>query len=116
MIDITKKYTTRDGRAVVLLSDKGPEGHPIVGYISGDSFVREWTEQGGCRDIKECLIDLLEAPEQIELDIWLNIYPDAAAGLDAFTYADKGYADRCADRSRLACINIKRKVKVGEGL
>lgn len=51
MIDITKKYQTMEGEAVVLLSDKGPTKvhgvpYPIIGYIAGTQAIHCWDSKG----------------------------------------------------------------------
>lgn len=44
-IDITKEYTTRDGREVRLISDEGKGDYPIVGFIEEYSIM-EWATNG----------------------------------------------------------------------
>jgi len=53
-------------------------------------------------------------PKMVEVDFWVNIYSDARPGT---TFSSKKEADswQCA-ANRIACINIKRTVTVGEGL
>jgi hypothetical protein len=47
MIDINKKYQTRDGRAVRILCVDGPtEDQPVVGIIDGETDINQWTSDG----------------------------------------------------------------------
>jgi len=50
MIDITKKYQTRDGRAVTLKTTtaKNGTGYVVQGHIAGepDNYVDQWTIDG----------------------------------------------------------------------
>lgn len=45
-IDITKKYKTRDGRPVELISDKGRGEYVFIGYIGDDNSPSTWQENG----------------------------------------------------------------------
>jgi L-ribulose-5-phosphate 3-epimerase UlaE len=57
-------------------------------------------------------VDLIVKPRTIELDLWINVYPDGA--FIAFTTRE--VADGLAGSSRIACISLKRTVTEGEGL
>jgi len=55
MIDITKEYTTRDGREVRLISEDGTKEYPVVGFVtqcSGEESLQCWTEEGKFRKFR----------------------------------------------------------------
>ena len=53
MIDITRKYKTRSGRDVVILTTDAPGAEPVVGYViwEGEDTVtaESWTAAGKYR-------------------------------------------------------------------
>ena len=105
---------TRWGRPVRIYATDGGGGYPIHGAIqSGESWVsRSWTKDGLlCRGLQND-VDLIVKPRTIELDLWINVYPDGA--FIAFTTRE--VADGLAGSSRIACISLKRTVTEGEGL
>ena len=64
MIDINKKYCTRDGRDVRLLCTDGPgESHPVIGIIDND-LVYFWKLNGMYAN-KELGMDLIEVPNTV---------------------------------------------------
>jgi len=80
MISMDKKYTTRDGRGVRLLCVDVPGEFPVVGIVRGDIF--RWNTCGGfaASGISHDF-DLIEAPETIEVDVWVNVYAKGGASL-----------------------------------
>lgn len=68
MIDIDKKYQTRDGRKVRLISNNGTEQYPIIGAIEGQPSVSCWNVHGlytyprGASDATHSF-DLVPVPE-----------------------------------------------------
>lgn len=46
MIDITKKYQTRDGKPVEFITDKGREPYVIMGYVGDSVGVYSWGKEG----------------------------------------------------------------------
>ena len=76
MIDINKKYTTRDGRPVrILATDLKNEDYPICGTYTdnGEEYVGSWTKDGeysrnGVVDNR----DLIEVKQK--KTGWINIY------------------------------------------
>jgi len=113
MISMDKKYTTRGGREVRLLCVDGPGKLPIVGIIGVD--IHSWWGTGNFMRLGENQLDLIEAPEIIEIDVWVNVYDKniVSQPYDTKSDADDGVSDYL---KRIACINIKRTVTVGEGL
>jgi hypothetical protein len=80
-IDITKKYKTRDGKEVRLLSDQGVGGYPIIGIV-GDSN-ESWTLEG--KQFKQSDdpedLDLVEVKEPRVIEFWMNCYKDGMLGV-----------------------------------
>lgn len=75
MISMNKKYQTRDGRPVELVTTNGRGKWPVMGYIGANEFFTAWDLDGshvgsGVTDS----LDLVEArPKRV---MWLNVYPD----------------------------------------
>ena len=46
MIEMGKKYQTRDGRAVRILCVDGPGSHPVVGIVEGEDNPDTWNMDG----------------------------------------------------------------------
>lgn len=52
-------------------------------------------------------------PETVKINVWINVFADG----DHCTYRSKELADKSIFvDGRIACINVKRTVEVGEGL
>jgi hypothetical protein len=60
MIDITKKYQTRDGDPVEFITDKGRGEYPIIGYIGDNDTVDVWTQDGKFSPSLDHARDLIE--------------------------------------------------------
>lgn len=73
MIDMNKKYQTRDGRKVRILCTDGPDFRaPVVGVVEGDWFITVWPSSGEHTTQEPCQRDLIPAPEEVTL--WVNVY------------------------------------------
>lgn len=112
-ISLDKKYQTRTGETVRLISDQGcDEDYPIVGYVGQACSIRYWSKQGLVSRSRTDEQDLVEATATVEINFWFNVYPNGKLG-------DSHHLKDTADKNgkhRIACINIKRTVKVGEGI
>ena len=162
MIDLTKKYTTRKGRAVEIFSTNCVDclGQSIVTgcyrNYKGQVTATEWFPSGSFfRNGEFCELDLIEdipvpvqperlsltadeianafttasstdhalgalgftmqplAPREIVVDFWVNLYGGERQG---HVHPTKAAAACAADDSRIACINIKRTIKEGDGI
>jgi hypothetical protein len=162
MIDLTKKYTTKDGRAVEIFSTNCVDclGQPtVIGCYrnhKGQAMASEWFPSGNfLRSGEFCELDLIEdipvpvqperlsltadeiaapfnrglstdaalfelgftmqppAPREIVVDFWVNLYGGEYQGK---VHPTKEAAARYAADNRIACINIKRIVKEGDGI
>lgn len=79
MIDITKKYKTRNGQNVKLLSDKGRGQYPVLGYIGKRTTPSIWTLEGRYTISGNYAdLDLIEVKEPKVLKCWVNFYTDGS--------------------------------------
>jgi hypothetical protein len=122
--DPTKPVQTRDGKpARILATDlAGNAGsRPIAAaimenYQSDDwEVVRRYTSEGVSPYGGN---DLINIPEERELDVWLNVYPDGQPYQHGFLHDTRRGADNAnaARSDRIACVHIKQKYHVGDGL
>lgn len=89
MIDIKKKYKTRSGLDVRLVSDQGHPNANIVGYAGDDTWPSTWNNNGEFRSTVSELIDhqmydLVEVKENKVMYLLINAYGD----LDTSEIAD----------------------------
>ena len=115
MIDINKKYRTRDGREVRIYATDGQEDWPIHGATlqsfgwSSDC----WTKDGSTLTNMPHSHDLIEVRPRHKRVMWVNVYRD---DWDAYTAASKEDADENASDDRIACIKVELDFEEGEGL
>lgn len=80
MIDIKKKYKTRDGRDVELKFTDGKGEYPVAGYIIDENNyaeLHEWRSNGKYVAVcGEDDHDLIEVKESKVLKCWVNFYED----------------------------------------
>lgn len=109
-IDWTKPVQTRDGRSVEIITTKGRENQPVLGYVADRTELWSWFSDGHFLSQRTySLNDIVNVPERREL--WLNVYE----GGDAECYAVREDADNSrSSYERIACVHVK--YKVGEGL
>ena len=119
MIDINKKYRTRDGREVRIYATDGAMPRPVHGAVKSSydstwhSF--QWHEDGRLvhNILAVDLSDLIEVRPRHKRTVWLNIYgssivPEACSA--------KERADFYAGCNRIACIKVELDFEEGEGL
>ena len=114
MIDISKKYRTRDGREVRIYALDGGGSHPVHGACkhpeAGGWVLSRWNEQGRISS-PDFLGDLIEVKRRIKRTLWVNLFPVTAAA-----YLNKFDADSFAGFARLSCIKVEIDCEEGEGL
>jgi hypothetical protein len=119
MIDINKKYRTRDGREVRIYATDGGdlfEDRTIHGAVKNrDRWVfAVWNATTGrCfASVKgETEMDLIEVRPRHKRTVWVNIYDDSKPAL----HLSRELADQyCLDR--IACIKVELDFEEGEGL
>ena len=116
MIDINKKYQTRDGREVRIYATDGGSRNPVHGSIKEEDgwILQVWPKSGRYDDDEDYRIDLIEVRPRHTLPLWLNIYSDGVVR----HWATKKEADAMADGvyKRIACIKVELDFEEGEGL
>lgn len=117
MIDINKKYRTRDGREVRIYATDGGLEHCMThgaaknksGYWEAASW---YTAHGGYYDDGvPHQYDLIEVRPRHKRTVWLNLFPVQAAT----AYPEKWQADRVIS-NRIACVKVELDFEEGEGL
>jgi hypothetical protein len=114
MIDINKKYRTRNGREVRIYATDGWSASPIHGAIKveGDWRFSCWSASGIHH--QDRAYDLIEVPPRHTRTVWMNVY-----GKSTSIWDSKKHADARADRvtfDRIACIKVELDFEEGEGL
>jgi len=117
MIEIGKKYRTRNGHEVTIFKTDARGEWPAVGLIhtSCDDLLCKWSAGGEfSRSGDESCNDLIEVKPRIKRTVWMNVYPNEY--LQNFVYKSKHDADEYARPSRLACVKVEIDCEEGEGL
>ena len=113
MIDINKKYRTRDGREVRIYALDGDGTHPVHGACkhpeTGGWVLQRWNEQGRISG-PDFPSDLIEVKPRIKRTMWLNLYAREDRP------STKKEADEHAFDTRLACVKVEIDCEEGEGL
>ena len=107
MIDMNKRYQTRDGRPVRLLCVDA-DGYPVVGLVNNHEIYR-WTDEGWpapkWRSPGNGLIEVKTKREG-----WINIYKNDSSNLpyvcSGAVFISREQADRDAC-DRIACVKIE---------
>ena len=112
MIDINKKYRTRDGREVrIYATDEGCGVASVHGAIKtkdGIWHVYSWSEDGLSIFGREQDKDLVEVRPRHKRTVWLHVFKNSTVC---------GPIDACYDiPNRIACIKVELDFEEGEGL
>ena len=108
MIDINKKYRTRDGREVRIYATDGWSASPVHGAIKVEG---EW--RSSCWSVRgihhtDRAYDLIEVRPRQKRTVWVNVYPD-----EVFTHHHQHVPNR---KDRIACIKVELDFAEGDGL
>ena len=112
MIDINKKYRTRDGREVRIYATDGAGIRPVHGAIKTDEgWVREdWSSDGGFGGNMRFSDDLIEVRPRHKRTVWLSVFHhNVMASFTSEGAKSIGYG-------RIACIKVELDFEEGEGL
>lgn len=116
-IDFTKPLQTRDGRKVQLLcTDKVGTSYPVVVWLEDIKGTASYTLEGVNVIGEESDIDLMNVPEEVTVDAWVNVYPpikESTTSTFGFTYNTKENAVKNRADISAVTIHIKRTVPVG---
>ena len=117
MIDINKKYQTRDGREVRIYATDGGGKNPVHGSIKQEDgwILQVWPKSGRYfeDDDEGYRIDLIEVRPRHKRTVWLNMY---GSGVVPEACSSKERADLAAACGRIACIKVELDFEDGEGL
>ena len=116
MIDINKKYRTRDGREVRIYATDGTDDQSIHGAVKdGNGWtIAAWYSDGvHARSNRNGPRDLIEVRPRHKRTVWVNVYE---GDWDAYTASSKKDADENAADGRIACIKVELDFEEGEGL
>lgn len=114
-IDVTRVKRTRDGSPVrVVCSDRiSPEGN-IIALVTQDDreIVLTYYANGRYWRDSDHPLDLVEEPETVEVERWINVYEDG----NVIFFGTRQEADEWWLSGRIACVHIQRTVTKGDGL
>ena len=111
MIDINKKYRTRDGREVRIYALDGGGGCPVHGTIFNKQLgwmLATWSMDGCALDDINHHLDLIEVKPRIKRTVWLSLYPKDICWLIG---EDSAVGYNC-----LARVKVEIDCEEGEGL
>ena len=115
MIDIDKKYRTRDGREVRIYATDGGGRNPIHGSVKDEDgwIFQVWPKSGRYfeDDDEDYRIDLIEVKPRIKQTLWINIYNNYWS----ISSTEKFAKDK-ADCGILARVKVDIDVEEGHGL
>lgn len=113
-IDWTKPVRTKDGRAVRVLCTDGPNAaYPVIGFIVGNDACYRWTISGKWWDGKDSNLDIENAPQRIQREFWVCVYPEDTGLL----WQSREEALRMSkDADPIAIVKITIDCEEGEGL
>lgn len=112
MIDINKKYRTRDGREVRIYSvdaDNLDSVHGAYLHKDGKWMVASWSWGGARHDAEETPMDLIEVKPRIQQTVWLHVFRNGEV-LSTSEPPDHYIT------TRVACVKVEIDVEEGEGL
>ena len=116
-IDFTKPLQTRDGKKVRLLCTDKISSYPVVVWLEDIKATASYTLEGVNVIGEESNIDLVNVPEQVTLDVWVNVYKnlrDETFFSVASTPTKEGSLEmRGSFAPWQATLHIKRTVPVG---
>ena len=114
MIDINKKYQTRDGREVRIYATDGDNNKTIHGAVWSDGWqFKLWYADGSYDKDLESKMDLIEVRPRHKRTVWVNVY---GSGVVPEACSSKERADLAAGCGRIACIKIELDFEEGQGL
>lgn len=103
MIDLNKKYKTKDGNEVKLFEIHEDKVIGMVIFQVTSPYPTMWELNGKhCSDWKQ--FDLEEVKKPIEHSVWVNVYEQ---GFSRYTHTTRESADEDAQEGVLDCIEVK---------
>lgn len=122
LIELGKKYKTRDGCEVRIYAMDGGGRFPVHGAAKLDDGTwrqEEWTLTGSYNGEKDGhtlpnALDLIEVKPRIQREVWVNVY-DSFKDMFFDCRASKAEADLVRGQ-RIACVKLVIDCEEGEGL
>ena len=112
MIEMGKRYKTRDGRPVrILCTDREQTIYTVVALVGTE--VLSYTADGKQFRTGESRSDLIEVKPRIVRELWVNVYPENYGDI---VHKTKQKADSECAGYRIACIKVTIDCEEGEGL
>jgi hypothetical protein len=119
-VDWSKPLQTRDGRKARLLgvikcdNSEASGTHVVASMLddSAESVDIVFTNGRSYSPAKDSDDDIINAPERIKREVWLNVYQHS----EYYGYDSKDEADDCAMQTRVACVRVQIDCEKGEGL
>ena len=114
MIDINKKYRTRDGREVRIYAVDGGGMHPVHGSVLMNNGMNDgwrsatWKTDGRISFLDQTF-DLIEVKPRIQRTLWLHIFNSGN-----IVVSDEPAV--CNITHRIACVKVEIDCEEGEGL
>ena len=108
-IDFTKPLQMRNGRKLRLLCTDAAGLYSVICQLEDTKEIRSFTLDG--RLLLDLPIELMNVPEQVTVDVWINIY-DTTTGFSTKKEALEVAASHLHLKRR-ATLHIKRTVPVG---
>ena len=122
MIELGKKYQTRDGCEVRIYAVDGGGRFPVHGAVKLDDGTwrqEEWTLTGSYNGEKDGhtlpnALDLIEVKPRIQREVWVNVY---AEGTSMWMSKEKANIEaNISSFDRIACVKLVIDCEEGEGL
>ena len=116
-IDFTKPVQTKNGRKVRVLCTDAREPYPVIALIEETKLTGCFTSDGRDTRGAESSWDLINVPEEVTVDVWVNVYKnlrDETFFSVASTPTKEGSLEmRRSFAPWQATLHIKRTVPVG---
>ena len=113
MIDINKKYQTRDGREVRIYATDGADKYPVHGSIKYETGweLFTWQLDGMRIPGREGGGDLIEVRPRHKRTVWVTVYP-----MNRYYISDENIQCDIYPPKRIACIKVELDFAEGDGL
>ena len=114
MIDINKKYRTRDGREVRIYATDGHDNQAVHGAVKDSHAwtLHTWYSDGVfARSDRNGLRDLIEVRPRHKRTVWVTVYP-----MNRYQISDDNIQCDIYPPKRIACIKVELDYEEGEGL
>lgn len=111
--DLTKPVETKSGIKLRVLCTDAPGKYPVICIDDGGVAYR-YTPGGTYFSKGSSCLDLINSPEMVEIDVWVNVYKlkDSATTF-GHPYTTKELAIKSKTSGYVCTLHIQRTVPVG---